>query len=275
MRTSARATCKFVQVVAATLVAASVGAAIAADPATPPPALSPKAPSLEPPQAPAASPSSAPAAATPPAKPPAAAPPPVFSPFGPPWDPTRPPPTEPGEKGAGITAATIVAIGAADIEELRGEAKDGMPYFAVVLDVKLAAGSTTATFGADSVTLEREDGAASPLKALCTPTLEDADAIWRGGGGTLRSWNIAVGGRTWNCGGRNARMVMALAEKGGVRLSSPATGDWSGPLVLLFEPRVEAARRVVLPGLRVDVASAPATDEAPAAKEAPAADEPR
>ncbi len=256
MRLSTNAVRAFVRMAAVVaVVAGGEGRASAVDPATPPPAVKPPS--------------------TPPADAPAPAPaPPVSGPFGPPWDPTRPSPAEPGEKGAGITAAAAVAVGPADIEQLRSESKDGMPYFAVVLDVKLAAGSTTASLGADSVRLEREDGVVSPLKALCTPTLEDSGAVWRGGGGTLRSWNVAVGSRTWNCGGRNARMVMALAGGGGVRLSSPAAADWSGPLVLLFEPRVEAARRVVLPGLRVDLpsADAPAADDAPAAQEPPAAE---
>lgn len=226
------------------VVVATAGAGVAAGPSTSPPATPPPA-------------------ASPPATPP------VPSPFGPPWDPTRPAPVAPGDKGAGITAATVVATGPADIEELRGETNGSLPYFAVVLDVTLAADSTTAVLGATSVTLEREDGVASPLKALCTPTLEDAGALWRGGGGTILHWSIAVGGRTWRCGDRNASMAMILGDDGTLRLTAPAAADWKGPLVLLFEPRVEAARRVVLAGRRIDLA--PADAPASGDREAPGA----
>ena len=182
---------------------------------------------------------------------------PLASPFGPGWDPTRPPPQEPKETGAGIVAATLVASGAADIEE---QLPGPSPFFGVVLDVRIAAGSTTPVLAAASVVAEREGGPAAALAVACTPTQNESLSVYHGAGARLAAWNIAIDGRTWLCGGRTGRMAVRVGA-GGLRLTTSPGAAWNGPLVLLFEAAADSLRRVVLPGATVDLTAPKKTDD--------------
>jgi len=180
----------------------------------------------------------------------AAPPPPVFSPFGPGYDPTRPAPTEPTTSGRGITVAKLVASGAAEVEELNQAGVATEPLFAVVLDVTLAANSTTAPLQAASVSVRPEKGDAAALFALCSPTAELESSVYRPLDAGLAAWHVAVAGRRWYCGGRTARLLIKLRE-GGVRLVNAAASEWKGPLLLLFHCASDLPREVSLAGTTV------------------------
>ena len=198
-----------------------------------------------------AAPTASPTGAAPTASPQGAAP--LASPFGPGWDPTRPPPEEPKESGPGIVSATVVAAGPAEVEQLRGVGKDGAsPFFGVVLDVQIAAGSTTTLLGAASVVAQPESGSAVPLFVACTPTMDDPLAVYHGKGIGLSTWNIAVDGGAWFCGGRTGRLAIHVRDSG-FRVTAKPGSAWKGPLVLLFEQQAESPRRVLLPGVTVEL----------------------
>jgi hypothetical protein len=155
-------------------------------------------------------------------------------------------------------SATLVAAGAADVEELRdGNAAGAAPFFGVVLDVRIAGGSTTALFDATSVVAQTMDATTRPLVAACTPTIDDPLAVWHALGIGLGAWNIAIDGRTWFCGGRTGRLAIRIGE-GGFRVTIGPGNAWNGPLVLLFANTAERPSRVVLLGTTVAV---PAPDD--------------
>ena len=180
-------------------------------------------------------------------------PPPIPSPFGPGHDPTRPLPEEPQPHGAGIVAATLVVAGSADVEELRGaDVPAASPLFAAVVDVRIAAGSTTATLGAASVVARPEAGSAVPLYGACVPDADPPLSVYHVPAVWLREWHVAVGGRTFYCGGRTERLAVLVAT-GGVRLTNTATEAWHGSVLLLFRPGPDVLRRVELPGATVEL----------------------
>lgn len=189
----------------------------------------------------------------------------VFSPFGPGYDPLQPPPEEPKDTGPGIVGATLVASGPAEVEELRDPKDENASRFlGVALDVRVAPGSTTPVLGRTSVTALTVAGEALPLVAACTPTGGDALTVDQGGGASLGAWHVAIGDRTWFCGGRNARLAVRIGP-GGLRLVTGAGGgEWKGPLVLLFERRDAALASVVIPGAKVDIPPPKTNDPAPA-----------
>ncbi|MFN2425850.1 MAG: hypothetical protein ABR587_05335 [Candidatus Binatia bacterium] len=201
------------------------------------------------PAAPAVAAPAAPSAVSPPAVETPAAPTPMASPFGPGYDPTRPAPVEPKPTGPGFVSATVVAAGIGEVDEL-GDTGDPR-RFVVVLDVRVAAGSTTALLSAESVMAKAENGNSTPLLAACTPTMADPLAVYHRPGARIASWHVAVDGQTWHCGGRTARLAVMM-ETGGFGITAKP-GEWNGELVLFFAIAQDAPRRVVLPGLTVEL----------------------
>lgn len=188
--------------------------------------------------------------------------PPFPNPFGPAYDPTRPPPEEPKDAGPGIVAATLLASGNVAIEEMPVADPSASPFFGVALEVEIAAASTTPALAPSSVTVRPEEGADLPLAVACTPTIDDPDGLWRADDSTVAAWNIQVGDRSWYCGGRSARMAVRVGP-GGLRLRTPPGSSWKGPLLLLFARLGgEVPRRVVLPGIVVDLPAPPKGDDA-------------
>ncbi len=180
---------------------------------------------------------------------------PIASPFGDPWDPLKPPPVVPEPKGAGITAATLVASGDADVEELPRPAGSAAVFYGVIVDVTIEAGSTTQALSPESITLAPASGEPAGLFAACLPTLEDADALSGGAGTRIAAWTVSIGERTWRCGGGNARMVRQVGP-GGFKVTAPAPAGWSGPMVLLFEGQAETPKSVTLTGKTVEIGAA-------------------
>lgn len=178
---------------------------------------------------------------------------PTGGPFGPGYDPTRPPPKEPETKGKGIVAATLVAVGPADVEQLRMTGQpDAPPYFGVVLDIRIEAGSTTPALDTASIHAQPESGSAIAAVAACLPTMDDPMAVYHRDGVRIGAWNVAIDGRTWNCSGRTGRLAIRLGT-GGFRVTIQPGADWNGPLILLFDAQGESPRRVVLPGVTVEL----------------------
>jgi len=171
--------------------------------------------------------------------------PPVLSPFGPGYDPTRPPPVAPAPTGAGFVAANVVGSGLAEVQEL-----PGTPFFGVVLDVRVEAGSTTRMIDA-SVVAQTENGNSSPLIAGCVPLMENPLAMSYREGVKTGHWHIHVDRRTWFCGGRTARLAIRVGT-GGFAITAGAE-PLDVPLVLLFAHEAETSRRIVLPGLTVEL----------------------
>jgi hypothetical protein len=184
------------------------------------------------------------------------------SPFGPGYDPLQPPPEEPKDSGPGIVGATLVASGAAEVEELQDPKDENASRFlGVALDVRIAAGSTTPVLGRTSVTALTSAGEALPLVVACTPTGGDALTVAQGGGASIGAWHVAIGDKNWFCGGRNARLAVRVGS-GGLRLVVTNGSEWTGPLLLLFERRDAALASVVIPGAKVNIPAPPKTNEA-------------
>lgn len=167
--------------------------------------------------------------------------------FGPGYDPARAAPTEPATKGPGLTFAKLVVAGEAVIEELRdAQAKVETPYWGVVVEVTVAPDSITAALGAGSVQLHWQEAApATPLWAMCLPTQDPPLDVYREDGTQLATWNVAIGDRLWECGGRYGRRA-SLA--GNVRLLSGPDAAWTGPVVLLFKKQAGVPAHVDLAG---------------------------
>lgn len=174
--------------------------------------------------------------------------------FGPGHDPLRPAPVEPAETGPGITSATLVAAGDAEIEELPDRVP-GSPsaMFVVVLDVSLAAGTTTVPLHGKTITAELEKGDPVALFAACTPTATEEELrVFFRAGTDIAERNVAIDGRTLRCGGRTARMSIRVGQSG-FRLTTNPGSKWQGQLVLFFEAGGQRPRRIVLPGAAVDI----------------------
>lgn len=170
--------------------------------------------------------------------------------FGPGYDPAGPPPTEPVTNGPGITTLTVTAAGPADIEQLRTAGETAPRYEAVVVAVRIPAASTTPVLGATSVLAKSEDGTMTPVAAICAPTAEPPLVIHHGAGARISRWNVAVGGKTYECGGRNARLAVTLGEGG---LRAITTSAWDGPMILFFPRPASAIRRVVVAGVEAEL----------------------
>jgi len=193
---------------------------------------------------------------------------PSGGPFGPGYDPTRPPPQEPETKGKGIVSAALVAAGPADVEQLRLTGQpDAPPYFGVVLDIRIEAGSTTPALDAASIRALPESGSAVAIVAACLPTMDDPMAVYHRDGVRIGAWNIAIDGRTWACSGRTGRLAIRVGT-GGFRVSIKPGADWNGPLVLLFDAQGESPRRVELPGATVELPLPSKPDDAGSDKDA-------
>jgi hypothetical protein len=195
------------------------------------------------------------------------APPSFPSPFGPGYDPTRPPPKEPETKGRGVVEAKLRGAGAAEIEERRADSTFAK-LAGVVLDIRIAGDSVTEPLGHASVTAKTEDGSV-PLHALCVPTAPDPLFVYRVGLARIRQWHVAVDGATYDCSERNARLATEV-DDGGMRLV--ATGEWQGPLVLMFKADPQTLRKVTIPGAEVELppSKQPAPAERAATQPAPA-----
>jgi hypothetical protein len=176
----------------------------------------------------------------------------IPSPFGDRWDPTRPPPAVHETTGPGITSAKLVAAGPADVKKVPRPAGSGPVLYAAVVDVTVAPGSTTDVLGGSSVALASASGQAVPLFAACLPTLQDSSQITAGEGTSIAAWTIVLNEREWICGGGNARMARRVGP-GGFKLTGPAPGGWSGPMVLLFEAQAAAPKSLTLAGKVVDL----------------------
>jgi hypothetical protein len=177
---------------------------------------------------------------------------PVVSPFGDPWDPTRPKPEPPATSGPGITAAKLVAAGGAAVKEIPTPPGTPPVFYAVVADVTVAAGSTTDVLGSSSITLAPATGDAVPLFAACTPTLEDPTMINNGEGTAIAGWTVSIGEQTWQCRGRNARMIRRVGPSG-FKLSAPQAAAWTGPMVMLFEAQAVPPKSVRIAGQVVEL----------------------
>lgn len=175
------------------------------------------------------------------------------TPFGPGYDTTRPEPTEPPPAGKGLESATLVAAGPAEVEELR-DAKDvdASKLFGLVLDVRIAAASTTASLGPSTVTLGEAGAEPQALFVLCLPTAGAPLTMTRTVGVGMGNWNVAIGDQAFHCGGRNMRLASRFID-GGVTVTTPAASAWQGPLLLLFRAAPAAEAELKLAGLAVKV----------------------
>jgi hypothetical protein len=181
------------------------------------------------------------------------------TPFGPGYDPLRPPPEVPVVRGPGLEKASLVVSGHADVEELRSsEEIDGTSLFGVVVDLRVAPGSTTAVLDAASVTLKQDGAGDLPLFAICFPSAEPPLSLFRELEVRFASWNVGIGGRILVCSGRNARLASRV-DVDGVMLTTPEGQAWEGPAVLLFRSPPAGASRLSIASLVVPV---PAPDKA-------------
>lgn len=185
---------------------------------------------------------------------PAAVSPPGFpTPFGPNYDTTRPPPEAPPARGAGIVTATLVASGDVDIEQLRDKEKGGESlFFGVLLDIRIAADSTTRELGKSTIVATTDSGKTIPLKAACVPTADAPLSFFMGKAAGLGTWNVSIGGHNVTCGGRTARLVYGV-DYGGFQLTNKPGAAWDGPLMLFFETKDRDIRHVTLPGPTVQI----------------------
>ncbi|HEY2773536.1 MAG TPA: hypothetical protein VGK20_05735 [Candidatus Binatia bacterium] len=177
---------------------------------------------------------------------------PSYNPFGPGYDPTRPPPQAPSTRGPGISSASPVVAGPAEVENRPPEA--GPALYGVVLDIEVAPSSMTDPLDAKSVTARTKDGQTLVLNAACLPTAQDPLTVSRSGG-SIGSWNVSIGGRIFQCGGRNAHMTTELGANGSFRLSTVET-KWRGPLVLMFVAGKSPVVSVTVLGRTIHVAAA-------------------
>lgn len=175
------------------------------------------------------------------------------TPFGPGYDTTRPEPTEPPPAGKGLESAMLVSAGPAEVEELR-DAKDidASKLFGLLLDVRIAAASTTASLGPSTVTLAEAGAAPQGLFALCLPTAGAPLTMTRSVGVGMGNWNVAIHEGAFHCGGRNMRLASRFGD-GGVTVTTPAASAWQGPLLLLFRAAPAEEAELKLAGLTVRV----------------------
>lgn len=186
-------------------------------------------------------------------------------------DAAAPPAAEPPTSGRGIESAVLVAAGRASVAEL-GDA-DRSRYFGAVVDLRVAAASTTALLGPGTIAADppaEQDGGqvgaqadSLPLAAACLPTAGVQVTMWHGPGVGLHEWNVDVGGRRWFCGGRHARQAFVPGGSG-VRVTTRRDGPWSGPLLLLFDTARDDVRRIHLPGAVLEVPAAGTAGNVPA-----------
>jgi hypothetical protein len=176
------------------------------------------------------------------------------SPFGPGYDPTRDPPAEPDPTGPGFERATLVAFGNADVEELRNMADSRVapaaPLVGVVLEVEVSAGTVTPPINVETASLRTKSGAAGVLFADCVPKSPHPQWIARPPGTVIGHWHVAIGDRTWFCGGGTAKVA---ARAGGRGTWIKADRAWKGELLLLFARPEGEADAVVIPGHTIEL----------------------
>jgi hypothetical protein len=173
--------------------------------------------------------------------------------FGPNYDTTRPPPQPPEPRGPGIVSAALVASGDVIIEGLGDEQNGGKsPYFGVLLDVRIAADSTTKELGKSSIVATTDSGKSFPLEVACLPTADAPLSFFTEQAAPLGVWNVSIGGQFVTCGGRTARLAYGV-DAGGFWLSNSPGTAWNGPMLLLFETKDRDIRHIALPGPTVQV----------------------
>jgi hypothetical protein len=176
--------------------------------------------------------------------------------FGPGYDTTKPAPTEPVTGGPGIASAKLIFSGAADVQEFHPpDPRASTSYTVVVLDVHIPAASTTPVLGTTSVFVKAEDGAQTPVYAMCLPTGETPLTVYHGASGRLARWHVTAGGKLYDCGGRNARLAYQVGE-GGMRVITESA--WDGPMLFFFKTPASPIRHIVVAGLDVEVVQPPA-----------------
>lgn len=175
------------------------------------------------------------------------------TPFGPGYDTLRGEPVEPATAGRGFESITLVTAGHAEVEQLQGAKNvDPASLYGVLLDVRIAPASTTASLDEKTVLLKAGDAAAVAPYALCLPSAGLPLTVYRGAGMGLGDWNIAIGEQRLHCGGRNMRMGSILRGTG-MRLTTSPTTTWQGPLVLLFASAPSATAELKLGSVSVKI----------------------
>lgn len=175
----------------------------------------------------------------------------IPTPFGTANDPTRPIPTAPTAKGPGIVAAKLVAFGPSEVEELGGEVGD---LAGAVVDLRVAAASTTPLLLGSTIQAEGE-GDKSGLYAVCVLTRDRSVVVTRGDGVQVAAWNVTVGDQAFACSGGSAKLAMRVTG-GGFRLVTAPVAEAGVRLLLLFRDKPSALRRIVFPGVTLELPEA-------------------
>lgn len=194
--------------------------------------------------------------------------------FGDEHDPNRPVPAVPEPKGKGIVAATLVAAGAAQVLEYDGPHDE---LAAVVVDVRLEAGSTTADLTAASVRARRrpapdasrqaagaahEQAGASPADAVaalgvCVLSSDRAVTMTVAAGTRRAGWTVHIEDREFLCAEASSRLAMLMAG-GGFRLSAGDAGEPGARLLVVLAAPGSQLSALELPGATVELAVAEA-----------------
>jgi len=227
----------------------------------------------------------------------------ALTPFGTHQDPIRLAPELLGEVGEGIVSIELIVAGAARIEqqaaadgaepsqaagtaaeaaETAGPAggvagvADGLPagpLAGAVVDVRVAAGSTTRLLSSASVSAFENDTSV-PLLIACVLKQDDGLSVVRAAGTRIAAWNVAVGQEAFECQGSFHRLAM-WANSGGFRLVATPTQAGSARLLLLFATGEAGLHRLEVAGASVKVREqSPAEEPAPEEVQAPAAERP-
>jgi|GEM_PF-2343698 len=183
--------------------------------------------------------------------------------FGDEYDPDRPVPPIPEPEGAGIVAATLVVAGSAQVLEYEGDAKD---LAAVVVDVRVAAGSTTRDFTAASVharvartrpSADASKPGQAALAGACVLSSDSAVTVTVAAGTRRAGWTVHVDDREFLCADASARLAV-LMPGGSFRLSAKAGSDAGARLLLVFAASTAELSAVEFPGATVELPAATA-----------------
>ncbi len=175
--------------------------------------------------------------------------------FGDEHDPDRPVPAVPQPQGRGLVAATLVVAGAAQVLEYDGQAKD---LAAIVVDVRVEAGSTTADFTTASVRARGVQAAPPALLGVCVLSKDSAVTVTVAVGTRRGGWTVHLGDREFVCAESSARLAV-LMTGGSFRLSADGSGDGGARLLLVFAGSAAGLSALDLPGatLRLEADAAP------------------
>jgi hypothetical protein len=193
----------------------------------------------------------------------------IPTPFGTANDPTRPIPAAPTAKGPGIVAATLVAFGPSLVEELGGEIDE---LAGAVVDLRVGAASTTPLLLGSTIQAEGE-GDKSGVYAVCVLSRDDSMVVTRGDGVQLAAWNVSVGDQAYACSGGSAKLAMRVTG-GGFRLVTAPGAEAGVRLLLLFRDKASALRRIVFPGVTLELPAAEETAVPAPLPDAPSAPAP-